>query len=84
MYPCQKCGACCRLVGRSFWGKDIADGDGVCRFLDRGTSLCRIYGERPIFCNVDEFYELYCAAHMTREEFYRQNKRECEQLRKML
>ena len=65
MYPCQKCSACCRLVGRVVLGEKMADADGVCHFLDRTTNLCTQYENRPIFCNVDKFYERYYVDNMT-------------------
>ena len=84
MYPCQKCSACCRLVGRVVLGERMADADGVCHFLDRTTNLCTQYENRPIFCNVDKFYERYYVDNMTREVFYKINQQECERLRKLL
>ena len=84
MYPCQKCSACCRLVGRVVLGEKMADADGVCHFLDRTTNLCTQYENRPIFCNVDKFYERYYVDNMKREVFYKINQQECERLRKLL
>lgn len=55
--------------------------NGACKFLDEKTNLCRIYSTRPIFCNVDAYYEKYLRNVMTREEFYRQNKAACQKLR---
>lgn len=40
-FPCNRCGACCRLVG--------------CRHLV--DCLCEIYEERPLVCRVDEMWE---------------------------
>ena len=73
-----------RLVGRVVLGEKMADADGVCHFLDRTTNLCTQYENRPIFCNVDKFYERYYVDNMTREVFYKINQQECERLRKLL
>ena len=50
---------------------------GVCKYLDEETNLCRIYSARPIFCNADAFYDKYLSDKLTRQEFYRQNKKAC-------
>ena len=45
------------------------------------NNLCNIYQNRPIFCNVDAFYDAYFSHEMSREEFYRKNKKMCQKLR---
>lgn len=76
-FPCEQCGICCRNIGNATFAKDMVLPSGVCKHLDEETNLCRIYSERPIFCNVDAFYDKYLRGKMTREEFYRQNKGAC-------
>ena len=83
MFPCEKCGICCRLVGQTPWGKQLALPNGVCRWLDQETNLCRIYEERPIFCNVDKYYEKYYKGKIARTEFYSINIIECDKLKRM-
>ena len=56
-FPCQRCAACCSLVGGTALGKSLALPDGSCRHLDKQTNLCSIYEHRPSFCRVDEYYE---------------------------
>lgn len=81
MFPCERCGICCRSIKNIFFAKDMVLPNGVCKFLDEKTNLCRIYSTRPIFCNVDAYYDT-CLSHiMTREEFYRQTKLDCQKLR---
>lgn len=63
-----------------FFSRHMALDDGTCKYLDKETNLCTIYNERPDFCRVDEFYEKNFADIMTREEFYRLNKKICLQL----
>ena len=81
MFPCEKCGCCCRLAGR-FPIDGIVSPDGICQHLDKKTNLCTIYEKRPIFCNVDASYEAYYKERMSREEFYELNKKECLRLQK--
>jgi len=81
MFPCEKCGACCRRVGEVFFARHMANPDGVCKYLDEATNLCTIYSQRPIFCRVDELYEKNLADKMSREEFYRINKEVCKKFR---
>lgn len=81
MFPCERCGQCCRRVGETIIGKHLARPDGVCKHLDESTNLCTIYATRPIFCRVDEFYETNFSHEMSREEFYRLNKQLCKKFR---
>lgn len=83
MFNCDKCGSCCRQIGKAFFASDMAEIDGVCKYLDRGKNLCRIYDNRPTFCNVDAFYDMYFSHEMSREEYYHKNKKMCEELRRM-
>jgi len=78
MFTCEKCGCCCRRVGESFLGRQMAKPDGICKYLDESINLCTIYNERPIFCRVDDFYEKNLSDKMSREEFYRLNKEICK------
>lgn len=78
MFPCERCGCCCRRVGEAFFARHMAKPDGVCEYLDEATNLCTIYSERPIFCRVDEFYEKNLSDKMSREDFYRINKEVCK------
>jgi len=55
-------------------------GDGVCKYLI--GNLCSIYNERPLFCRIDECYELYFKDTMSKEEYYRLNMEECKKLKK--
>lgn len=80
MFPCSKCGQCCRHVGSTPLGKDLDRGDGVCRHYDGATRLCRIYQERPLLCRVDEYYDRFLKDKMPREEWYRLNQEQCRKL----
>ena len=78
MFPCERCGCCCRRVGAVFFARHMAKPDGVCEYLDEATNLCTIYEERPIFCRVDELYEKNLSDKMSRADFYRINKEVCK------
>ena len=80
MFKCEQCGCCCRKVGKTIIGKHMALPNGICKYLNQETNLCTIYAHRPIFCNVDAYYDKYYINEMSREEFYRLNKLECIKL----
>lgn len=61
-FDCSKCGACCRKVNCVHITDD---------------NLCSIYDTRPVECDVEKGYEVFFAAHMSKEDYYRENKRIC-------
>lgn len=81
MFYCDKCGLCCMHINESSFDNDMDRGDGVCRFFDDKTHLCKIYSERPIFCNVDKFYEEYFKDKYSIEEYYSVNYESCKKLK---
>lgn len=78
MFECDKCGLCCLGLDRSELMADLHNGDGICKNLDLDTMLCRIYEERPIFCNVEKYYDLYLTDKMDREDFMQKNYEACK------
>ena len=82
-FPCERCGICCRNIGNAYFAKEMVLPNGVCNHLDEESNLCRIYSTRPIFCNVEAFYDKYLIKKMTREEFYRQNKDACRKFQEL-
>ena len=80
MFPCDKCGECCRNLKLSDLYQDLDRGDGVCKYLV--GNLCSIYRSRPLLCRIDESYDSFFKDFMTREEFYRANLRVCSELKK--
>ena len=80
MFPCERCGICCRSISGVSLAKDMVLPNGVCKFLDEEKNLCRIYSTRPIFCNVDAYYDKYMSQVMSRQEFYDKNKEACRQM----
>jgi len=78
-FPCDKCGLCCKNIRFSSLSSELDRGDGVCKHLK--DNLCEIYSQRPIFCNVDAYYEKFLAGKISREEFYNMNREVCERLK---
>ena len=79
-FDCDCCGACCRNIRLSNLGCELDRGDGVCKNLT-ADNLCAIYAERPIFCNVDAYYEKFLSHFMSRADFYRMNHDACARLK---
>lgn len=84
MFNCERCGACCRTVGKTELGKHLALPNGICKYLNQKTNLCTIYKDRPIYCNVDKYYEKYLFDKISKQEFYDMNKKECDKLQKLM
>jgi Fe-S-cluster containining protein len=77
VFPCNGCGACCRLAGKT--GLVPSKPDGSCVFLAEDDS-CLIYEARPSFCRVDERKP----PGVSVEEWYRQSARACNELQEKL
>lgn len=58
-------------------------GDGVCKYFDKQSKLCRIYESRPLICNVDKAYEKYFKDEMSKKEYYEINYISCRKLKEM-
>ena len=89
VFQCQRCGACCRLVGLSIVPEIKAlakENSDTCRHL-LPNNLCAIYETRPLLCRVDELYEQMepeLKNKQTREEWHRLNYDNCKLLRSLL
>lgn len=80
MFECNKCGECCRHLDLSDIYKELDDETGKCKYLI--GNLCSIYEERPIYCRVEECYELFFKEQMSLNEYYELNKFYCKKLRR--
>ena len=80
-FECNKCGACCRTIRRSEYGRELDRGDGICKYLT-DDNLCTIYDRRPFFCNVDAYYDKFFADKMSRREYYEMNHEICAELKR--
>ncbi|GAA9177759.1 hypothetical protein Taiwan44_08550 [Helicobacter pylori] len=53
-FPCISCGLCCKNIAGIVELVGFDAGNGVCKFLDLETNLCKIYESCPLICMVDE------------------------------
>jgi len=79
MFPCDKCGACCRSLHRSALYADLDRGDGICRYLT--GNLCSIYPQRPLLCRVEDSYHTFFSNALDWETYRRLNQEACVVLR---
>ena len=80
-FNCDMCGLCCKNIKYSSLSAELDRGDGICKYLR--DNLCEIYAERPIFCNVEAYYDKYLSKIMSREDFYKINYEICAELKKI-
>lgn len=75
MFPCTKCGVCCKTIGRLIADANNASDDQnpliaevrAFPFEVKGQTCsmyiegkgCSVYNERPDICNIDKMYEKY-------------------------
>lgn len=78
LFPCDKCGACCRHVDRANETQFLDRGDGTCKHYNETSMLCTIYEERPDICRVDKQYLLHYHDQYTWHEFVEVNRIACE------
>ena len=79
-FNCDCCGLCCKNINRSNLLKNFNRGDGVCKFLSE-KNLCKIYENRPIFCNVELGYEKIFSKLYSEDEFLKLNYEACNKLK---
>lgn len=80
-FDCDCCGVCCKNICLSiFYTEELDRGDGVCKHLT-AENLCEIYAERPLFCNIDAYYDKFLSDKMSRQEFHELNHVACERLK---
>ena len=58
-FSCSACGACHRCRGSSPLSVALDRGKGVCRHLDDGLNLFRIYDVQPEFCRVEDMHRQF-------------------------
>ena len=81
-FDCDCCGVCCKNIRYSyFYSEELDRGDGVCKHLK--NNLCEIYSERPIFCNIDGYYDKFLSDKMSREKFHELNHLACRRLKNL-
>ncbi|WP_447785728.1 YkgJ family cysteine cluster protein [Pseudomonas germanica] len=80
MFPCTKCGLCCRNLDKSPLYASLDRGDGVCVNFEESTHLCRIYDTRPLICRIDDFYDQHLAGTMCLEDYHAANAHACKEM----
>ena len=80
IFPCNRCGACCRNVGNVALYAHLDRGDGVCLHLNINTNLCRIYETRPQICRIADMFSAF-EEHLTWQEYVDLNLQSCDALR---
>lgn len=78
IFPCSKCGECCRHINLIPQLSEFDRGDGICIHLS--GNLCDIYEQRPEICRVDVMYQKYYSEQYSRDTFYRLNMEVCAKL----
>ena len=73
VFPCTKCGLCCKNLDKSSIYSYLDRGDGTCVNFDSASHLCEIYEDRPLICRVDAYYEQNLSASMSRDEYIAAN-----------
>jgi Fe-S-cluster containining protein len=90
MYPCTKCGACCRKISSvienlglhaedmesAFYFPYTCDATGACENLQPDMS-CKVYNDRPLICNIDRLID---KLSLDKESFYAENVAACNTL----
>jgi hypothetical protein len=68
-FDCEKCGACCKVIGCPDLTKD---------------NLCAIYNNRPFVCDSKKMYDEVHSKTMTKQEYFDKAKIACNQLKELL
>ena len=82
-FECSKCGACCKIAGKTGLMPDR--GDGACIHLTQ-DNLCSIYETRPDLCNMEKMwqkrrFELDLDARgVTKKAYFKVNSEVCNQM----
>lgn len=81
IFPCDRCGLCCKHLEEIPQLADFDSGDGRCiHLLD--NNLCDIYEERPDICNVSKMYKQSFSKLMSEEDFIKMNVEGCTEIKK--
>jgi Fe-S-cluster containining protein len=76
-FSCAKCGLCCQNLDKATAYAQLDRGDGTCVNFDSVSHNCRIYETRPLICRVNDFYEKFLSAHMSKREYVAANLKAC-------
>jgi len=67
-FPCDKCGACCRVID--------------CVFLTK-ENKCSIYGNRPFICDTKKMFDKIYSESMSKEEYFKKSEEACNKLKEL-
>ena len=81
VFPCDSCGACCKLVRLSEQTSWLDRGDGICRHFNESNNLCNIYETRPEVCNVAVMYQKHYRDNYDWHSFVEINQIICHKLK---
>ena len=79
-FVCDKCGICCKNIGKVPMLSEFDNGSGVCIHLTK-DNLCNIYNDRPIWCNVMQMYREKISETMSEAEWIALNYQSCQLLK---
>lgn len=80
-WKCDCCGQCCRHVDKVPALHELANDDGVCKYLD-AENKCSIYDHRPAVCNVRWIYEhFFKPMGVSEDEYYAKTQEACNKLK---
>jgi Fe-S-cluster containining protein len=78
-FKCDGCGLCCTKAYLIPELSHLIDENGQCKnFIN---SKCSIYENRPLVCNVDEYYKFVVSKKVSKRKFYTENYVVCEKLK---
>lgn len=80
IFPCDKCGTCCKHIDLIPQLNEYDNGKGRCIHL-MTNNLCDIYENRPDICNIEKMYELNYSKYMTEEEYVKLNVEGCREIK---
>ena len=80
MFPCTSCGLCCQNISNIKELKEFDLGNGVCKYFNHIDNSCKIYQDRPDICQVDKMFDIKYHKYFTKEEFYIENAKVCNNL----
>lgn len=80
MFPCTGCGLCCQNISTINELKEFDLGNGTCKYFNISDNSCAIYDTRPDICRVDKMYETKYNNFFSKNEFYIENAKVCNQL----
>ena len=80
MFPCTSCGLCCQNISKIKELKEFDLGNGICKYFNCIDNSCMVYDNRPDICSVDRMFEIEYNKYFTREEFYIENAKVCNNL----